>query len=76
MTPFPSAVAQDRLLSTEEAAVVLGLSPRTLEDIRSRGGGPEYLRLSRNCVRYRHRDLMTWAESKRRRNTWEIHPAG
>lgn len=65
----------DRLLSTREAAGVLGLSHRTLEDLRWKGSGPRYLSLSRNCVRYLHRDLMAWAEEKARLNTSHPSPA-
>ena len=46
-----------RNLKTEEAAEVLGVSGRYLEDLRYRGGGPQFIRLGRRCVRYRPRDL-------------------
>ena len=59
----------ERLLTTAEAAEVLRLSPRSMEDFRWRGGGPRYLKLGRNCCRYRHSDLLDWAESKARHNT-------
>lgn len=54
----------DRLLTTKEAAAVLGLSPRTLEGLRRRGGGPPFVVLSRNAVRYRQGDLRAWVESR------------
>jgi predicted DNA-binding transcriptional regulator AlpA len=59
----------ETLLTTVEASNVLRLSARTLEDMRWRGGGPRYLRLSRNAIRYRQSDLMEWAEAKARVNT-------
>lgn len=59
----------ERLLNTKEAAEVLGLSPRTLEEYRWRGGGPRYLHLSRNCIRYRHSDLIEWANARGRLST-------
>ncbi len=59
----------ETLLTTTEAATVLRLSSRTLEDMRWRGGGPRYLRLSRNAIRYRQSDLLEWAEAKARVNT-------
>ena len=37
----------ERLLTTSEAAEHLGTSPRTLEDWRTRGGGPVYLKLGK-----------------------------
>lgn len=46
------------LFSTKQAAQYLGVSHRTLEGWRLRGGGPRYLRLgARKCVRYRLEDL-------------------
>lgn len=63
----------ETLLTTAEAASVLRLSPRTLEDMRWRlADGPRYLRFSRNCIRYRHSDLIAWAEAKARLST--SHP--
>jgi excisionase family DNA binding protein len=46
-------------LSTQHAAEYLGVSPRTLEDWRVRGGGPRYARLGRGRGRvvYRLTDL-------------------
>lgn len=64
--------AYETLLTTAEAASVLRLSARTLEDMRWRGGGPQYLRLSRNCIRYSHAAVMEWAEAKVRLST--SHP--
>lgn len=62
--------AHETLLTTAEAASVLKLSARTLEDIRwRRADGPRYLRLSRNCIRYRHSDLIAWAEARGRVST-------
>ena len=48
------------LLTTEAAARQLGVSPRTMEGWRSRGGGPQYVSISRNVVRYRASDLDAW----------------
>jgi len=57
------------LLDTRGAAAVLRLSPRTLESLRLRGGGPRYIRLSRRAVRYHPTDLNVWIEESRRRST-------
>jgi hypothetical protein len=54
----------DRLLTTAEAAAVLSLSPRTLEGLRRRGGGPTFVALSRNAVRYRAADLRAWIDAR------------
>ena len=63
------APALEHFLTTPQAAALLGISPRTLEDLRWKGSSPRYLRLSRNCVRYLYRDLMEWAEARARFNT-------
>lgn len=60
---------RDRLLNTKEAADYLGLSPRTLEGYRSRGGGPLYVAISRNVVRYRLSDLQAWVDERAVRHT-------
>lgn len=61
-TPFSG------LLTTSQAATFLGVSPRTLEDWRLRGGGPQFRKL-RRLVRYHPADLMRFAERDIRDNT-------
>ena len=58
-----------RLLSTAEAGAVLGVSPRTLEDWRLRGGGPLFRKLGRRIVRYLASDLSAFVEAAARANT-------
>jgi hypothetical protein len=58
----------DALLFGAEMAYLLGLSVRTLEGLRLRGGGPPYVKLSRS-VRYRRGDGLAWAAGKLRRST-------
>jgi predicted DNA-binding transcriptional regulator AlpA len=53
-----------RLLDTEAAGELLGLSKRAMEERRRRGDGPPYVRLSATCVRYRMADLVTWLEER------------
>jgi hypothetical protein len=48
---------------TRGAAQRLGVSPRTLADYRSRGGGPKWVRIAR-AVRYRADWLDQWADEK------------
>lgn len=55
-------------LSTVEAAAWLGLSPRTLDAYRVRGGGPAFHRFGR-IVRYRLADLDDWAAERRMDST-------
>ncbi len=63
------------LLNTVQAADYLGLSRRTLEGLRHRGGGPTFIRLGRKAVRYSLDDLMAWAEAGRRSSTSDPGPA-
>ena len=51
------------LLSQREAAVLLGLSPRTLERWRVSGGGVPFVKAGRRVL-YRPSDLDTWIASR------------
>ncbi|MBK8261679.1 MAG: tyrosine-type recombinase/integrase [Nannocystis sp.] len=58
----------DELVTADEAAALLKVSPRTLEKWRLGGSGPSVLRIGRR-VAYARRDLLTWLseqEAKRR----------
>ena len=57
-----------RYMTTAQAAAHLGLSPRTLETYRCRGGGPPYYDLG-GVVRYLLSDVVKWASERRRRST-------
>ncbi len=61
------------LLNTAQAAEYLGLSPRTLEAWRLRGGSPPFHKLGSRCL-YRVSDLETWLEAKFRRSTSDPGP--
>jgi excisionase family DNA binding protein len=53
----------DDLLTTEELARYLRLSPRTVEDYRYRGKGPEYKTLPTGAIRYKLADVDAWIAS-------------
>ena len=53
-----------KYLSTREAAVWLGLSPRTLDRCRVSGDGPAFHRFG-SRVRYLAADLEAWASARR-----------
>jgi len=57
-----------RFVPTAHAAGYLGLSPRTLEKLRVRGGGPTYAKFGRRVV-YAVEDLDRWAAERRRDST-------
>ena len=60
--------APTRYLSTRQAAAILGLSPRTLESYRVKGGGPPFFSCC-NRIRYLRADLDAWALQGRRVST-------
>ncbi len=64
--------AIDRAVDTKEAAEFCGISPRTLENFRLRGGGPEYIRVGggRLC-RYRISALNVWMDKHTASSTTE-----
>lgn len=55
-------------LNTRQAAALLGVSRRTLESYRVKGGGPPFLSYF-NRIRYLRGDLERWAEAERKRST-------
>ncbi len=65
----------DALLYTVEAAFLLGLSPRTLESLRLKGGGPAYYSVGRRACRYRRCDLTAWLDARRRKSTSDPGPS-
>jgi hypothetical protein len=61
-----SALVQDRLLTTAQAAAYLGRKPRTLQNWRNNlHTGPRYSGV-RNGIRYRLSDLDAWIAANTR----------
>lgn len=60
--PVPSKVTH--LLTADEVAEVTGLSTETLAQWRSQRRGIPFIKISRNCVRYRQDDLQQWLQSR------------
>lgn len=54
--------AKPEFLTTDEAATLLRLSPRTLEKQRVLGGGPRFRKFGARVV-YAMADLRAWADS-------------
>ena len=54
------------LLTTEQAAALLQLSPRTLRRWRSEGKGPPWVALGSRRVRYRRAAIQAWLEAHER----------
>ena len=61
----------DQLLTETQAAEVLSFSVYALRNWRVRGGGPNFVKVSQRSVRYRRRDLNTWASKLLKNNTSE-----
>lgn len=63
----------DPLLTTQDAAAYLHVSPRTLEKWRLQGGGPRYRKLVHRVV-YLQRDIDTWVDEQARTSTSDPGP--
>lgn len=57
------------LIDENEAAEFLGVTGRTMQALRQRGGGARYIFISSRCLRYRRVDLKSWAEARMRSST-------
>jgi excisionase family DNA binding protein len=60
----PPVVGAARLLTPEDVAEFTGLSVETLAQWRSQKRGIPYVKISRNCVRYRQSDLDGWLSER------------
>jgi predicted DNA-binding transcriptional regulator AlpA len=62
----------DRLIREQDAADFLGMSVRTVQGWRLKGGGPHYIRAGNKAIRYRRRDLMAWTDQNIRINASDM----
>ncbi|NVJ64372.1 MAG: helix-turn-helix domain-containing protein [Flavobacteriaceae bacterium] len=63
------AQPNSRMLCTKAAAHYLGLAASTLNKMRLKGNGPEFIKLGPRRVVYDLRDLDRWLASRRRKST-------
>jgi predicted DNA-binding transcriptional regulator AlpA len=75
----PETALSQRYLRTPDAALILGLSARTLEKHRCYGTGPVFHKLGGRVV-YALADLQSWVDQGVRRSTSDpgngvVHPA-
>lgn len=56
---------KDQFLTPKQVCDWLGLAPSTLADLRARGEGPAFTRLSTRNVRYAARDVSAWLNACR-----------
>jgi predicted DNA-binding transcriptional regulator AlpA len=64
-----------KVLDTRAAADFLGISPRTLEGFRVRGGGPRFVKIG-GAVRYRLESLDEYLRQQERASTSDVAPRG
>lgn len=63
--PTSATLTSPPLIAREpEAATVVGLSKDTLRVLRSRGGGPRFVKLGPRRIGYLLTDLEVWARSR------------
>ncbi len=62
------------LITEGEAAGFFGLTRRTMQGFRFKGGGPRFVRISARCIRYRRIDLKRWADERLRSSTSDPDP--
>lgn len=56
---------EKRYLTTKEAAIYLGMEPRTLQDWRCDKVGPPFILYGPRNVKYDIRDLDRWVDERR-----------
>jgi len=56
----PLIADPERLLTTEEAASLIGVTGRTLQSWAARGHGPKRMRIGPRRIRHRARDVQEW----------------
>jgi hypothetical protein len=61
----------DALMSTNELAAWLGVSPQWIEIGRHKGYGPKFEQLAPKIIRYRKSRVKTWLDSRSRACTSE-----
>ena len=64
----PPALQDEMLISTDAAAILIGMSASWLTKSRMAGDGPRYLKIGKRVL-YRPSDLWTWVEAHQRRST-------
>lgn len=52
-----------QLITEEEAAEIMKISPKTLGDLRRKGQGPAYIKIG-GSIRYEKNHLIKWVENQ------------
>ncbi len=64
--------AVEQMIDETATAKLLGVSKRTLQGWRWRGGGPPFLRIGMRAIRYDPCALRAWIEEQRRTSTSDL----
>lgn len=56
------------MMTTIDAAMLIGVAKQTLRVWRHEGKGPKFYRYSSKCIRYRRADVDAWIEAHRAGN--------
>ena len=64
-----------QLIDEKVAAEYLDLTPRSMQAMRQRGGGPKFIRLSSRCIRYTRVLLKAYADARLRSSTSDLGAA-
>jgi hypothetical protein len=64
--------ANTDLFTTQEAAGFLNCSPQTLDKMRRAGGGPTYVMIGEDLIRYPRAELDNYIVSRVRANTAQV----
>ena len=68
----PDEILSDGGLSEGVAGKLIGVTGHAMRKWRQLGIGPEYIRISPRCVRYRRHDILRWLESRRVKPAHEV----
>ena len=71
VTTLDPTFLSEQLIKEDEAALFLSVTKRALQQWRFNGSGPQYVRISKRCIRYRLKDLICWSEKYLRQSTCE-----
>lgn len=69
VAPSAAPIASEPLLTPEQAAALLAVTPKQLETMRGAGTGPAYSKIGYKTVRYRSEDITAYVAACRRTST-------
>ncbi|MBN8542845.1 MAG: helix-turn-helix domain-containing protein [Alphaproteobacteria bacterium] len=56
-------------IDEKHASEYLGISYRTLQGYRTKGGGPKFVKIGKKTIRYKVSDLIAWSDDNKKMNT-------